>query len=219
MYGREYDGQTLGFEASGGLVSSSLVMRDQQTNSYWSLMKGAATAGPLAGTQLEEIGSRKTRWSDWRARHPETRVLSVRGREYVPDRYAAYWRSPAGFRGQRAKDRRLATKAPIFAFRRDDRRFAVAHESIELGHVAVLPDGTRVFLHRPKDSPIFQSTAAFVSRAGFARDGSRWIELESGAAFDPKEQRFEGGAVRRQKGFDTFWYNWSLNHPDTDLLE
>ena len=220
MYSREYAGRELHFEASGGLVNSSLVMQDRETDTYWSIMKGSATAGRLEGTQLVELpGSEKARWADWVARHPDTQVLSVRGREHARDSYAAYWRDHRGFRGQQAKDHRLRTKAPIFAFERAGERYAVAHRRIEGGRTLNLPDGSRLFLYRRTGAPMFESTDAFVSQAGFANDDDRWIELESGAVFDPEEGDFRGRRVRSQKGFDTFWYNWSLNNPDTEILE
>ena len=195
-------------------------MQDRETDSYWSIMKGRSTAGRLRGTDLVELpGSEKTRWGDWVAEHPETKVLSVRGREHARDSYASYWRDPQGFRGQRAADRRLDTKQPIFAFKRGGEHYAVAHDRIEAGRALQLPDGTRLLLYRPKNAPLFESTDAFTSRAGFALDDEAWVELETGATFDPKLSRFRGGKVTRLRGFDTFWYNWSLNNPDTHLLE
>ena len=220
MYSRHYAGQELHFEASGGLVNSSLVMQDRETDSYWSIMQGRATAGRLRGTRLVELpGSERTRWVDWVAKHPDTVVLSVRGREYARDSYASYWRDSRGFRGQSATDRRLKTKEPIFAFERAGEHYAVAHEHIEGGRALQLPDGSPLFLYRPKNAPMFESTHAFASRAGFVYDDDRWVELETGAAFDPKRGGFRGGRVSSLSGFDTFWYNWSLNNPDTHLLE
>ena len=219
MYSREYDGLELSFEASGGLVNSSLVMQDKETDSYWSIMKGSSTAGQFNGTPLVELPvSEKTNWADWVARHPDTRVLSVNGAEHARDSYQRYWDDPEGFSGQRAKDRRLETKAPIFAFEHAGGQFAVAHRTFEGGHVVDLGDGTVLFLHRAEGSPMFKSTAAFVSRAGFVQDGDAWTELESGARFDAASGKF-GGDVEQMLGFDTFWYNWSLNNPDTSVLE
>ena len=147
MYSRSYAGRELHFEASGGLVNSSLVMQDRETDTYWSIMKGSATAGPLRGTPLVELpGSEKTRWDDWVARHPDTKVLSADGREHTKDVYADYWSDPRGFRGQRAKDRRLATKVPIFAFERAGEHYAVEHERIEGGRAVKVPDGSVLFL-------------------------------------------------------------------------
>lgn len=209
----------LNFEASGGLVNSSLVMQDKETDSYWSIMKGSSTAGQFSGTPLVELPvSEKTSWADWVAKHPDTKVLSVNGAEHARDGYERYWDDPKGFRGQSADDKRLETKAPIFAFEHGGNRFAVAHDTFEGGHVVDLGDGALLFLYRGEGAATFKSSAAFLSRAGFVQDGGAWTELESGAKFDPATGKFDG-EVEPMLGFDTFWYNWSLNNPNTEVLE
>jgi len=69
VYGRSYGGQDLRFEASGGLMHAALVMRDKETDTYWSIMTGDAIAGDLRGTPLEELPlGEKAQWKDWVAR-------------------------------------------------------------------------------------------------------------------------------------------------------
>ena len=118
MYGRQYDGKDLRFEASGGLMHAALVMRDKETDSYWSIMTGDAIAGDLRGTRLEEWSlGEKAQWKDWVARHPNTLVLSVNGEEHVENNpYDNYFSSDSGFRDIAARDDRLETKAPVFTF-------------------------------------------------------------------------------------------------------
>ncbi len=220
VYGRDYQGKSLRFEASGGLVHSSLVLQDKETDTYWSIMTGQALAGPLKGTKLVELPvSEKTTWKKWREEHPDTLVLSVGGREDAPDVYARYFQSRRGFRGEQARDDRLGTKEPIFAFRWKGVPYAVRSKSIERGKVIRLDDGTSVFLYRPRKASIFEGTEAYVSSAGFEKKGGVWTELGSGARFDPEAEEFRGGEVARLGGFDTFWYNWSLNNPHTKLLK
>jgi len=64
---------------------------------------------------------------------------------------------------------------------------------------------------------IFYSTVAFVSPEGFTEEGGVWRHA-SGATFDPEEEGFAGGDVPRLDGFDTFWFNWSMTHPATEVL-
>ncbi len=219
MYSRDYKGKTINFEASGGLIHSSLVMQDQQTDSYWSIMKGEAIGGELAGTKLEELPlGEKMKWRDWRKQHPDTLVLSVNGREDGPNPYAGYFRDPEGFRGERARDDRLETKEPIYAFHHQGVAYAIRSKDLEKGRVLELEDGTAVLLHRRRGASLFESTDAFRSGAGFERRDGTWMEKASGATFDGKSGVFTGGSVERLSGVDTFWYNWSLNNPETRLL-
>ena len=218
MYSRDYRGRTLNFEASGGLVNASLVMQDEQTDTYWSIMEGEAVAGELNGEKLVELPvSEKIQWRHWKERHPDTLVLSVNGREDGPDEYRDYFRDSRGFGGASAKDDRLETKTPVFAFHRGTESYAVTQKSIEDGTVFVLEDGASVFLYRRKGSSIIESTHAFISTSGFEQQNGVWVEKGSGARFDKTSGEFSG--VESLGGFDTFWYNFSLNNPETLLLE
>ncbi len=220
MYSREYDGLELQFEASGGLWNSSLVMQDKQTDTYWSIMAGNAIGGELAGTELRELPvSAKIRWDDWRERHPDTLVLSVDGREHAPDAYQRYWEDPNGFRGQQADDDRLPTKEPIFAFEYGGVAYAVPIASLARGAAFSVPNGPHVLLWRRPDSEMFEGTVAHMSWEGFERRDDSWIETGTGAALDQLTGRFVGADVEPLLGFDTFWYNWSLTHRQTVILE
>ena len=220
MYGRDYRDKTLDFEASGGLVNASLIMQDKQTDTYWSIMSGEAEAGELEGERLIELPvSKKMMWRDWSAEHPETLVLSVQGVE-DPKRnpYDGYFRGLNGFRGAAARDHRLETKAPIFAFIHEDRPHAIDLSIVGGGKRHKLSAEVWVFLYRERQDEMFRGTVAFRSKAGFEKRDGAWTELGTGARFDPTERNFTGAEIERLNGFDTFWYNWSLTHPKTKLL-
>ena len=222
MYDREYEGRELQFEVSGGLLHSSLVMLDAQTNSYWALLKGESIAGDFKGTRLRELPvSQKMMWGDWRVLHPDTLVLSVEGVEnFKENYYADYFTSKEGFRGATATDERLSTKTPVYTFRLGSEAYAVAFRALRGGASFQAGDSV-VFLYRPKKAKIFHSTVAFVLSEGRYRKGKQgWYEEATSAVFDPDSRRFLGAATSRQlSGFDTFWYNWSLNNPETHLLQ
>lgn len=226
MYGRHYDGKDLRFEASGGLMHAALVMRDKETDSYWSIMTGDSIGGDLKGTRLVELPlGEKAQWKDWVAAHPATLVLSVNGRQHVPNNpYDQYFASDSGFRGISAQDDRLDTKDPIFSFQREGQAYAVPLEGFEDGGV-VRVAGRDLLLYRPKDAEIYYSTLAFEAGAGeFERQGEEWRHVPSGARLDPSSKGFvdstgQASTLARVEGFDTFWYMWSLTHPKTEILE
>ena len=81
------------FGVTGGLVNSNLLMYDRQTDSRWPQIFGRAIQGPLRGGQLEAVPLTWTTWARWRARHPETEVLSTDTgfiRNYQGDPYGSY---------------------------------------------------------------------------------------------------------------------------------
>ena len=98
MYDREFGDRELNFEASGALWQAALVMRDRETDSWWSIMTSQAIGGDLEGADLVELPySEKVTWAEWRARYPDSLVLSVEGRQHEPkNRYDNYFASDGG---------------------------------------------------------------------------------------------------------------------------
>ena len=54
MYSRERGDRTYTFEASGGLLHAGLVMRDRETDSWWSIINEEAIHGPAEGQRAGE---------------------------------------------------------------------------------------------------------------------------------------------------------------------
>ncbi len=211
VYGRRVAGRELTLEASGALLDASLVMRDRETDSWWSLMSSSAIGGELEGTRLPELpAGEKTSWKEWRARHPDTLVLSVGGREHVSENaYDTYFASERTFRGITVKDRRLPAREPVFTFRLGGRPYAAAHSAFEGGKLFEI-DGARILLYRPSGASPFESTKAVLVEG--AADGGPEDPLRLLA-------RAERGDLERLPGFDTFWYTWVAVNPETRLLE
>jgi hypothetical protein len=222
VYGRQYGDRELRFEASGGLLHSALVMQDKETDSYWSIMTGTALAGTYGGTRLQELPlGEKARFRDWVKRHPQTLVLSVDGVEHVESNpYDNYFASEKGFHSMKAKDERLPTKAPIYAFWHSGKAFAVPFASFEGDGATFSAPGLNLFLERPRKADFYEATRAFRSTRGFERRDGAWVDLDTGARYDAGARRFVGGDVASEplSGFDTFWYTWSLTNPGTELL-
>ncbi|MGH7254764.1 MAG: DUF3179 domain-containing protein [Nitrospirales bacterium] len=86
-------GKPYTFGVSGLLYQSDLLMYDHQTESLWSQIAMEAVAGPLTGAKLTPIFLEHTTWSEWRASHPDTLVLSTKTgyfRDYDRDPYLGY---------------------------------------------------------------------------------------------------------------------------------
>ncbi len=111
------------FGSSGFLYRSNNLMYDQQTHSLWNQFTGRPGVGPLVGSgiRLEVLPLVIERWRDWRARHPETKVLSIRtgySRDYTPcESYGDYFASDQFLFPALVADRRLRPKDYVFALR------------------------------------------------------------------------------------------------------
>ncbi len=224
MYGRDYNGKTYTLEASGGLINGSLVMQDKETDSYWFIMSDEVIAGDLAGTKINEMPvGEKMKWKDWLRKHPDTLVLSVKGKEDRDgNHYSSYFESSEGFRGLKAKDTRLHTKQPIYSFHLQGDAYAVPYFLMEDGRSFKLRNDLYVFFYRPKDVDLLHSTVAYISNTGeFIKKNGIWIHNKSKCQFDSRIASFNGegdNCPSKLDGFDTFWYNWSLNNPATKIL-
>jgi Protein of unknown function (DUF3179) len=219
IYDRRVGARELRFEPSGVLMGGAAVIQDKETDSYWPILQGKAAHGELKGSALSVLPvAAKALWKDWVREHPDTVVLSVGGREHLGrNPLEPYLASTYGFRGMVAADTRLVTKEPVFGFELDGKHYAVRAADLADGW-AFRAGARHVFLYRPQDAALNVDTRAFVSDAGFARQGEAWVEKASGALFDPERGHFAGNGARALQGFDTFWYVWSLNYPSTDLL-
>ena len=211
VYDRKIRGQELNFEASGALKDAALIMRDVETDSWWSIMTKSSIGGPLEGSSLLELPSEKTTWRDWVSRHPDTLVLSEGGVEHIfRDGYADYHESADTYGFVEIDDQRLRSKEPIFAFRLDGRAYAAAHRDLEGGRIVQL-EGKKggVFLYREEGASRFASTSGFCVPPHLAEG------LELGEA---SVSRLEQAGAERLNGFDTYWYTWILANADSELL-
>ncbi|MBI4400724.1 MAG: DUF3179 domain-containing protein [Nitrospirae bacterium] len=90
-------GRPYTFGVSGLLYQSDLLMYDHQTESLWSQIATKAVAGPLTGAKLTPRFLVQTTWSEWKAEHPTTLVLSTKTgyfRDYNRDPYLGYAQRP-----------------------------------------------------------------------------------------------------------------------------
>jgi len=198
-------------------MDASLVMRDRETDSWWSIMTSDAIGGELVGTDLVELPrGEKVTWKDWRRRHPDTLVLSVEGEEHIENNpYDNYFESEGTFRDLEIDDHRLAPKDSIYSFWWDDEPYAVPHTAFAGGKVLEVEGwgDQRLFLYRGKKATIFESTQAWVVPAILAdqaKQSKDLLELLSSS---------DTGGAERLTGFDTFWYNWISVNEDTHLVQ
>ncbi len=107
------DGKDFDFGVSGLLYNSDVLLYDRQTESLWSQIRKQAISGPLKSQRLQQVPLEHTSWSDWRARYPQTRVLSQNTgyqRDYSRSPYAGYADSEQIMFDVSAIDRRFHPK-------------------------------------------------------------------------------------------------------------
>lgn len=198
-------------------MDASLVMRDRETDSWWSIMTSDAIGGELDGADLVVLPQgEKATWRDWRKRHPETLVLSVDGAEHIDNNpYDNYFASDSTFRDLEIDDHRLAPKEPIYSFWWADEPYAVPHSAFAGGKILEV-DGwndKRLLLYRGKKASIFESTRGWVVPATLVTEAGKTKALLE------LVRTGEATEAEQLNGFDTFWYNWVSVNEDTHLVQ
>jgi len=79
VYSRVIDGQILTLSASGWTYDYTFVLYDHQTESLWYHLAGetglTCVSGFYQDRKLEERTAVKTRWSNWSADHPDSKIM------------------------------------------------------------------------------------------------------------------------------------------------
>jgi len=119
------------FGVSGLLYKSDVLLFDRRTESLFSQLMRKAVSGPLSGTELKVVPSRTTTWDAWKARHPDSSVMSLltgHFLDYGTDPYRWYHKSSRPMFPVRDADRSRGLKEWAWLVLADDESIIVAEE-------------------------------------------------------------------------------------------
>ena len=131
---RTVAGKITTFGVSGLLYNSDLVLYDRETETLWDQIRAQSIVGPLTGERLTLVPVSMTKWSMWRARHPDTLVLSTDTGfryDYAADMYADYRQSSRLFMPVDNEDDRLHAKTIVYGFDLEDVEVAYTASLLE----------------------------------------------------------------------------------------
>ncbi len=202
------------FGSSGLLYRSNKLMFDRQTKSLWNQFTGEPVSGPLAqsGIRLKIRPTTITTWADWRAAHPQTKVLSLDTghiRNYDSGVvYAEYFASPDLMFPALTDESRLRQKDYVFGIRVAGGAKAwpltafeaepVINDHVGLSDVVLIGDAqTRTVRAYARDGQVFSGDA--INLVG---PGGTWSLTEE-ALLGPKGER-----LPRMPGHVSYWFAW-----------
>jgi len=116
---RTVAGTVTTFGVSGVLYNSDLVLYDRATETLWDQIDAEGIVGPMTGEQLTLVPVSMSKWGRWRAKHPDTLVLTTNtgfDKDYTADRFAEYRESTRLFMPVSATSDRLHAKTVVFGF-------------------------------------------------------------------------------------------------------
>ena len=187
-YERQLDGEPVEFGTSGKLYNSNLVMYDRQTETYWSQIDGLALVGELSGQELTPITLDTVVWSEWKAAHPDSEVLSQEtgfDRDYGRDPYSSYYANNYICFPVQGRDDRILPMTVVFGIEINGTYAAYREEDlVERGTIEDRVNGVRIRISR--------DAAGVVSVLELSRQET----------------------IVKQR---SFWFAWVAFHPDTHL--
>jgi hypothetical protein len=237
--------ETLTFGTSGNLRNSDLVMWDRQTESWWQQFNGQAIVGDLTGTQLEFLPASIISWADFKARFPDSEVLSIETgfrRSYGRNPYTGYDNVdsfPFAFTGDLNDE--LPPMARVLGIQLENGSgIAITLDLIqeELVLNETIADTPVVIFWKPGTASALDSSSIAGGRdigstgvflrevAGqvltFQENGDgTFSDLESGSTWDILGKAISGPSNGTQlialPHHDTFWFAWAAFVPDIEI--
>jgi hypothetical protein len=246
VFERTVDGEVLDFGTTGRLRFSNLVMYDRQTESWWQQASGKAIAGDLTGEQLTILPSTMISWGDFKAKHPEGRILSRDtgyDRDYGANPYTGYdepGRTPFLYRGPETPDE-LRPNARVLGVELNGEAVAYPYDRLKnvrvanhtIGGVPIVvlwQPGTASALDsaRIADGDDVGAAAAFSRELDgrtltFTFEEGRMIDQETGSEWDIFGDAIAGSLEGRQLesvvSINYFWFSWAAFHPETRVYD
>ena len=228
------DGEHHKFGTSGLLYRSNKLMFDHGTKSLWNTFEGVPVVGPLVGSgaRLTPHAVVTTTWSAWRARHPDTTVLSLETghrRNYAEGAaYRAYFGTDALMFQVSRMDDRLLNKEEVVVM-----RFAgpASERRLPLAITASFLTANRVFHHRFAGLNLVVVTNEAGANRVYDAGNTRFVEPagadevtdDAGRVWSVTEDALvlaSDAGVRRDRlpAQRAFWFGWYAQFPDTELI-
>lgn len=230
-------GRVLRFGTSGLLYRSNKLMFDETSLSLWNTTEGEPVVGPLvgAGVALTAREVVTTTWSEWRAMHPRTSVLSLdtgHRRDYSEGAaYRDYFASDDLYFRVPHADKRLRNKAEVLTMRLRARaggppvpvaidaaflkRNPVFHFEIAGRRMVVITSvaGANRVYEVGDRSVVLQAAVkdGSISDAG----GARWRVTEQALVNEANPPN----AMPRVVAVRAFWFGWYAQFPNTQLIQ
>ncbi|MBW1295076.1 DUF3179 domain-containing protein [Aquimarina litoralis] len=231
LYKTNEDGVQYQFGTSGFLYRSNKLMYDKETQSLWNTLWGKPVIGPLVGKniELEYLSVVTTTWGEWKKKHPETLVLSLRTghqRDYNEGvAYKEYFATDDLMFNIPKKDKRLKNKQQILAIRlpdQTDENFAISSKFLKRKKIfkhkinnlnfTVFTDKTGA--HRVYFSEAIQFIEYDKNATAIDDKGNTWILKENALINTTTQQE-----LKRFPAYNAFWFGYQAAFPEVKLIK
>jgi len=229
LYKTEINGVNHEIGTSGFLYRSNKLMYDKKTQSLWNTLWGRPVIGKLADEdiELEKKSIVTTTWGEWKKRHPDTKVLSLKtghARDYSEGAaYRQYFATDELMFTVPKLDKRLKNKDEVLGLifvEHADMPFAVSSAYLSKKPVYQNSIGEKdfvVFTDKSGASRVYESKG---------KEFTDWDKLysvkdSSNTSWTLSESRIEssdGEVLYRLPAHRAFWFGWYSAYPNTKLV-
>ena len=230
LYENEVNGVEYNLWTSGFLYRSNKVMYDKATQSLWSTITGEPTVWPLVWKWivLTHQSVVTTTWGEWKARHPETQVLSLdtwHNRDYGEwVAYNEYFSTDRLMFHTPFNDTRLENKQEVLALR------FPAHPKEQLAIDTEFLENNPIYY----DSIWEQQFVVLTDTSGWNRvynytwvefteyDGTSTLTDENGVIWTVTESQLTATTwetLERLPYHRAFWFGWHAVYPESRLVK
>ena len=230
LYETTFDQVVHKLGTSGFLYRSNKLMYDADTQSLWSTLEGEPVIGPLVGSgiKLNFQSVVTTTWGEWKARHPDTKVLSLK------TGFTRDYSEGAAYRDY------FSTDDLMFQVPENDRRLKNKDEVLAIILPEVSDTSLAISSKFLRKNPIYHEELAgvkftvFTDKSGAHRvyntDGLRFGEYngrdlavdQNAIQWNLMENRMlseSGQELGRIHSFNAFWFGFHAAYPDTKLIK
>ncbi len=227
------EAETRRFGVSGLIFQNNLVMFDEETESLWPQLCRSAEIGPRSGTALAQVPAIEMAWEAWKARHPNSLIVSGEtgfNRDYSFYPYNEYEGSERLlFQMPDPIDPRRPMKERVFGIPSGGGGIALPFgELAQVGERVVVSLGLRgeeVLLLWDSDA---QAAAAYYAQTteGVAVrlrvQAGAFVDFETESTWDVEGRALDGPRtgsrlVPYAHAFVAFWFAWAAFHPSTSV--
>ena len=228
-YDMTYNGIYHDLGTSGFLYRSNKLMYDKATQSIWSTIEGRPVIGPLSHKKitLETYPVVTTTWKEWKAKHPDTEVLSINTghqRDYKEGAaYAEYFGTDELMFPVPSMDQSLKNKDEVFVIRseeymRDPLAISVDYlrqnkwyqGSVGNSPFVAISDGSGAVRAYKSKGVIFRTVKGDQL---VDSNNRKWKVQEECITSD------DGQKLDRIPGHNVFWFAWYNAYPETRLVK
>ncbi len=239
--GRE---EPLDFGTSGFLYRSNKLMYDRATRTLWNQLTGRPVLGPLAAEEIEldMLPAVVATWGEWRARHPETTVLTLDTGHQRPYRlgepYGAYFASREKLFPVYESRAELRPKERVFGLWRDGAAHAwplgllieekLRNDTLGDMPIVLLATSGRIEVEGTNEQagPVRYDAGGSVRAYQTPAPGFR-LGPDAATLLDDEGRRWklteaalegpDGARAPRIPGTLAYWFAWQGFHPETEL--